>query len=185
MRKNITRAGVLTAGLGIAALTVTGLALPANADTVSSADETQTTVSALTTLEAFQDILNDALQASGNATETGDLSIDGVDGGLINGPIVSGSVIDDVANGPILSGNDTPVVSGNEVQAPVASGNETSVDAPVASGNEVASGNDTDTSVGDVGASVGGVVGDVGASVGDVVGDVSGEVDGLVSGLLD
>ncbi|AZC13278.1 MULTISPECIES: hypothetical protein [unclassified Microbacterium] len=174
MRKNITRAGVFTAGLGIAALTVTGLALPANADTVSSADETQTTVSALTTLEAFQDILNDALQASGNSAQTGDVSVDGVDGGLVNGPIVSGPVVDDVANGPILSGNDTPIASGNEVQAPIASGNDTSVDAPIGSGNEVASGNDTDTSIGDIG-----------ASVGDVVGDVSGEVDGLVSGLLD
>ncbi|TQK20638.1 hypothetical protein FBY40_3177 [Microbacterium sp. SLBN-154] len=174
MRKNITRAGVFTAGIGIAALTVTGLALPANADTVSSADETQTTVSALTTLEAFQDILNDALQASGNSAQTGDVSIDGVDGGLVNGPIVSGPVVDDVANGPILSGNDTPIASGNDVQAPIVSGNDTSVDAPIGSGNEVASGNDTDTSIGDIG-----------ASVGDVVGDVSGEVDGLVSGLLD
>ena len=179
MRKNMTRAGLLgTAGIGAAALAVAGFALPATADddiSSWSSDQTHTSVEAIESFDAFQTLLDDLIDTYGNETTTGDV---GIDGGLVNGPLVS-----DIGNGPVLSGND--------VSAPVGSGNDTSVDAPVGSGNEVGngnvvgSGNDTGVSVGDVGAEVGDLTGDIGAEVGDLVGDVSTDVDDLVGGLLD
>ncbi len=189
MRK-MTRAGLMgTAGLGAVALAVAGFSIPANADDhTSSADETRTSVDALDSLDAFQGWVwvDDALDAKDNTI--GSL---GIDGGLINAPLVS-----DVGNGPILSGNDAPVLSGNDVSAPVGSGNDVTVDAPVGSGNEVGngnsvgngtnvgSGNDTGVSVGDVGAEVGDLTSEIGTHVDDLVGDVSSDVDGLVGDLL-
>ena len=189
MRKNMTRAGLLgTAGLGAVALAVTGFALPASADDhTSSADETRTSVDGLNSLDAFQAWVHDAIAANENETNAGNI---GIDGGLVNGPLVS-----DIGNGAILSGNDTPVLSGNDVSAPVGSGNDVGIEAPIGSGNDVGngnvvgSGNDTGVTVGDVGAEVGNVTSDItsdiGAEVDDLVGDVSSEVDDLVSGLLD
>lgn len=196
MRK-MTKAGMFgTAGIGAVALAVTGFALPASADdhtTTTSSDETHTSVEALESLEVFQTWIDDFIAANGNDTNAGNV---GVDGGLINGPVVS-----DVANGPILSGNDTPIASGNDVSAPVGSGNDVSVEAPVGSGNEVGNGNsvgngtdvgtevgngtETNTGVGDVGAEVGDLTSDIGTDVSDLVSDVSSDVDGLVGGLLD
>jgi hypothetical protein len=201
MRK-MTRAGLLgTAGIGAVALAVAGLSIPANADDHASttAEETHTSVDALDSLDAFQ-----GWASIDDALDTGDNTIGnlGIDGGLVNGPLVS-----DVANGPILSGNDAPVLSGNDVSAPIGSGNDVSVEAPVGSGNEIAngnsigngtdvgSGNDTGVSVGDVGAEVGDVTSDIGTNVGDLtssigtnvddlVGDVSSDVDDLVGDLL-
>tara|TARA_B100000378_G_scaffold151277_1_gene122084 strand:- start:540 stop:1295 length:756 start_codon:yes stop_codon:yes gene_type:complete len=195
MRKNITRAGLLATGFGAAALVTTGLALPASADdTISSTDETVTTTSAMTSLDAFQTWVHDAIDAGGNTAA--------LDTTLVEGPLVS-----DVGNGAILSGNDTPIGSDNSVDAPIGSGNSTDIDAPVgsgndvasgnevsgndvgsgndtASGNETASGNDTsvadDASIGDVGAEVGDVTNDVSGEVGDVTSDVSGEVGDVV-----
>lgn len=193
MRK-ITRLGLIsTAGASAAALAVAGFALPASADTWNPSEETTTTVTeASTSIEGFQTWFRENVLGSGNDTTAGNL---GIDGGLINGPLVSDSL-----NPAVLSGNDTPVLSGNDVSgnlsgndvsAPVGSGNDVSapVDAPIVSGNDV-SGNEVG-SVGDVanGTDVGGdtgvSVGDIGAEVDDLVGDVSGDVDSLVSGLLD
>lgn len=180
MRK-LTKTGLLgTAGIGAVALAVTGFALPASADdstTTTSSDQTHTSVEALESLEVFQTWIDDFIATHGNNTNAGNV---GVDGGVVNGPLVG-----DVANGPILSGNDTPIASGNEVNAPVGSGNDVNVEAPVGSGNEVGNGNSSDVSTGDVGTEVGDLTNNIGADVSDVVGDVSSDVDGLVSGLLD
>ncbi|GAA1684044.1 hypothetical protein [Microbacterium lacus] len=176
MRK-ITRLGLIsTAGASAAALAVAGFALPASADTWNPSEETTTTVTeASTSIEGFQTWFRENVLGSGNDTTAGNL---GIDGGLINGPLVSDSL-----NPAVLSGNDVsaPVGSGNDVSAPI--------DAPIGSGNDVS---DTELgSVGDVanGTDVGGdtgvSVGDIGAEVDDLVGDVSGDVDSLVSGLLD
>jgi len=187
MRK-MTRAGLMgTAGIGAVALAVAGFSIPANADDhTSSADETRTSVDAVDSLDAFQGWVwvDDALDANDNTI--GNFA---VDGGLIDGPLVS-----DVGNGPILSGNDAPIASGNDVSAPVGSGNDVSVDAPVGSGNDVGndvghgtnlgSGNDTGASVGDVGAEVGDLTSEIGTHVEDLVGDVSSDVDDLVGDLL-
>lgn len=191
MRTNTKRVGIFTAaGLGAVALAA-GAALPAQADDVVTNDESSTTTEATGSLDALQTSIRDAL----------DLGLTGGDileGGLVN--------VGDIGGGAILSGNDTPIGSGNDV----------SVDAPVASGNEVGNGNEVspevgngsgngngngnasgnDTSVGDVGAEVGDIAGDVSSEVGDVtgdigadvddaVGDISSDVDDLVDGILD
>jgi hypothetical protein len=175
MRK-LTKTGLMgTAGIGAVALAVTGFALPASADdttTTTSSDETHTSVEALESLDVFQTWINDFIATHGNNTNAGNV---GVDGGVVNGPLVS-----DVANGPILSGND--------VSAPVGSGNDVSVEAPVGSGNEVGNGNNVgngNTGVGDVGAEVGDLTSNIGTDVSDLVGDVSSDVDSIVGGLLD
>lgn len=180
--RNKNRLGLLTtAGAGVAALALTGFALPATADDGSSSVDDSTTSTDVTgSTDAIQDIVRDLILASGNDTSTGDIGLDG--------PLVDGPVVSDIGNGAILSGNDTPIasgneVSGNEVSAPVGSGNEVSapveapieapVDAPVGSGNDtivdapVESDNDT------------------GLSLGDIGGDIGADVDSLVSGLLD
>lgn len=185
MRK-MTRLGILTtAGAGAAALAIAGFALPASADDGwdETHESTSTQTDFMSSIDGVTAWLTDALDVSGNDTAVGN-----VDGSLIDASVVEGPLVSD---SPILSGNDTPVGSGNEVDAPVGSGNEVSapIDAPVGSGNEVSdnevgsgnatgSGNETDT---DTGLSVG----DIGADVDDVVGDVSGDVDSLVGGLLD
>lgn len=190
MRKNTTRLGVLaTAGAGVAALAVTGLGLPAMADdsTWSTDESTSTTTSDLTgSFDALQELIDEAIIASGTVTEvTPDVSVGDIGGGsVVEGPVVSDSLNGDIGSGndtPIGSGNDIPVGSGNEVtapiEAPVGSGNDTSVDAPVGS----------DNGVGDIGASVDDAVGDIGGTVGDVVdgsiGDLTGDLD--LGGLLD
>lgn len=172
MRKNVTRAGLLTtAGLGAAALAV-GFAMPAMADDHgSSAEDAQTSVSAPASLEGFQAWVDQQLATYGNDTDAGNV---GIDGPLVEGPLVS-----DIGNGAIGSGNDVPVLSGNDVSAPVGSGNE------VGKGNVVGSGNDTGVSVGDVGTSVGDLTTDIGNEVDSLVGDIGSDVDSLVGGLLD
>jgi hypothetical protein len=190
--RNKNRLGLLTtAGAGVAALAITGFALPASADDGSSSVDDSTTSTDVTgSFDAIQDVVRDLILASGNDTSTGDIGLDG--------PLVEGPVVSDIGNGALLSGNDTPIasgneVSGNEVSAPVGSGNEVSapieapveveapveapieapVDAPVGSGNDtsvdapVDSDNDTDLSLDDIGS------------------DIGADVDSLVSGLLD
>lgn len=162
--RNQNRLGLLTtAGAGIAALAIAGFALPASAnDGPDSVDETQTSTTDLTgSFDAIQDIARDLILASGNDTSTGDVSLDG--------PLVQGPLVSDIGNGALLSGNDTPIasgneVSGNDVSAPVVSGNDVSapieapIDAPVVSGNDTSVdapvGNGTGISVGDIGAEV-------------------------------
>lgn len=176
--RNKNRLGLLTtAGAGVAALAITGFALPATADDGSGSVEDSTTTTDVTgSLDAIQDVVRDLILASGNDTSTGDI---GLDGPLVEGPLVS-----DVGNGALLSGNDTPIasgneVSGNEVSAPVGSGNEVTapvdapVDAPVGSGNDTSVDAPVDSD-NDTGLSLDGIGGDIGA-----------DVDSLVSGILD
>lgn len=179
MRKNATRAGLLTtAGLGVAALTITGFALPASADdSTPTHDDSITSVSTLESLDLFQTWVDDILSVYGNDTSAGNV---GIDGPLVQGPLVS-----DIGNGAIGSGNDVPVLSGNDVSAPVGSGNDIGNGNSVGNGTSVGSGNDTGVSVGDVGASVGDVTTDIGSEVDSLVGDIESDVDSLVSGLLD
>lgn len=193
MRK-MNRIGLLSAaGAGVAALAV-GVALPAAAadDRSSWTNETTSVTSAF---DGFRTWVEGNVLGSGNDTTAGNV---GIDGGLVNAPLVDGPVVSDVANGPVLSGNDTPVLSGNDVTAPVGSGNDTSLEAPVGSGNEVGNGNSTGngTEVGngnstgtgnDVGSGndTGASLSDIGTQVDGAVGDVSSEVDGMLSGILD
>ncbi|MCE7481342.1 MULTISPECIES: hypothetical protein [Microbacterium] len=184
--RNKNRLGLLTtAGAGVAALALTGFALPATADDGSSSVDDSTTSTDVTgSTDAIQDIVRDLILASGNDTSTGDIGLDG--------PLVDGPVVSDIGNGAILSGNDTPVasgneVSGNEVSAPVGSGNEVSapveapieapveapVDAPVGSGNDTTVDAPVETD------------NDTGLSLDDIGGDIGADVDSLVSGLLD
>jgi hypothetical protein len=185
MRKNTTRIGILaTAGAGAAALALAGFALPANAsDTASTWEDTTTSTSTSSSIDGFRAMVHDLIQANGTDTTAGNV---GLDGGVINAPLVQGPLVGDVASGPILSGNDTPVASGNEtangnevasgneVSAPVGSGNDVSapVEAPVGSGNDtsvdapVGSGNDTGLDVGGIGADVRDLVDDVTGAIG-------------------
>ncbi|MGV2983282.1 hypothetical protein ACNPNP_06180 [Microbacterium sp. AGC85] len=181
--RNTNRLGLLaTAGTGVAALAIAGFALPATAsDGADSGDDTQATSTDVTgSLDSIQDVVRDLILASGNDTSTGDVSLDG--------PVVEGPLVSDIGNGAILSGNDTPVasgneVSGNEVSAPVGSGNDVSapIEAPVQVPVEapveapVASGNDTS-----VDAPV-----DADTDTGLSLDDIGADVDSLVSGLLD
>lgn len=178
--RNKNRLGLLTtAGAGVAALALTGFALPATADDGSSSVDDSTTSTDVTgSTDAIQDIVRDLILASGNDTSTGDIGLDG--------PLVEGPVVSDIGNGAILSGNDTPIASGNEVSAPVGSGNEvtapveapieapieTPVDAPLVSGNDTSVDAPVDSD------------NDTGLSL-DGIGDIGADVDSLVSGLLD
>ncbi|MEW1976240.1 hypothetical protein AB0301_14360 [Microbacterium profundi] len=178
--RNTNRLGLLaTAGAGVAALALTGFALPATADDGSSSvDDSMTSTDVTGSTDAIQDIVRDLILASGNDTSTGDIGLDG--------PLVEGPVVSDIGNGAILSGNDTPIASGNEVSAPVGSGNEvtapveapieapieTPVDAPLVSGNDTSVDAPVDSD------------NDTGLSL-DGIGDIGADVDSLVSGLLD
>jgi hypothetical protein len=181
MRKNTTRIGMMSAaGLGAAALAVAGFAIPANA-----AESTTEDTSTQTSVAGMFDIVDDLLAG----VSAGDLLVSpdtnagnvGVDGGIIDAPVIEGPVVSDSLNGDVLSGNDTPIGSGNEVQAPVGSGNDIQapIDAPIGSGNDT----DTDTSVGDVGG-----IDDIDAGVDDLVdgvtGDIGADVDGMLGDIL-
>jgi hypothetical protein len=171
MRK-MNRIGMMaTAGVGAAALAA-GIALPANAQERDWSDESSTTT-VTSSFDAFRAWVQDNVLGSGNDLTAGNL---GIDGGLVDGPLIS-----DVGNGAVLSGNHAPVLSGNEVTAPVASGNDTSVEAPVGSGNKVGNGNSTGNgNVVGSGNDTGVSLGDIGADVDDLVGDITGDVDDLV-----
>ncbi|WP_100814464.1 hypothetical protein [Microbacterium lacus] len=173
MRKNTTRIGMMgAAGLGAAALAVAGFAIPANA-----AESTTEDTSTQTSVTGMFDIVDDLLAgvSAGDLTVSPDTNAGnvGVDGGIINAPLVEGPVVSDSLNGDVLSGNDTPIGSGNDIDVPV----EAPVEAPVGSGNN------TDTSIGDIGG-----VGDIGAEVGDLVdgvtGDIGSDVDGMLGDIL-
>jgi hypothetical protein len=175
-----TRLGLIGAGTGVAALAVTGLALPAQADDTSVDQEwstTETTTDVTGSLDAFQAWVTDTLdaQASGNDVSGGDVTL--IDGPLVGGDVLSGN------DTPVGSGNDVPVGSGNDVSAPVGSGNDTGVEAPVGSGNDVSApvdagnGNANGTEAGT------GTAADSGVSVGDIGADVDGLVDDVTSDL--
>lgn len=168
MRTNTkNRLGIITAaGAGAAAIVVAGFALPASADEPREGDWSSFTTTLSAPVEAAQTWLTNAIEAGSASvspetsvapdTAVGDVSV-------IQGPIV----------GDVLSGNQTPVASGNDVQAPVASGNDVQapVDVPVGSGNETGIEAPVVPET-----SIGGSVGDIGTQVGDLV-------DGLTSNL--
>lgn len=180
MRTNKTRIFTLaTAGAGAAALAVAGFALPASADDRAPQNDT---TSAYTELAGSVDAFQESFQTwIGDIAAGNTLGNVGVDGGLVN--------VGDVANGPILSGNDVPVVSGNDVSAPIGSGNDVAVDAPVGSGNEIGNGTEVGNGSGSgnvvgSGNDTGVSVGDIGAEVDDLVGDISGDIDSTLNGVL-
>jgi hypothetical protein len=183
-----TRLGMIAAaGAGSAALAVAGFALPASAaDHDSSVDWTDISSSITAPLEAAQTWITDTIDLT-NAPQT-DVSPDTSVGdvSVIEGPLVNGPLLGDVLSGnqtPVGSGNDVqaPIGSGNDVQvpieapveAPVGSGNDTAIDAPVGSGNE----SDNDTSIGGIG--------NIGAEVNDIVDDVTSGLGVDLGGLLD
>ncbi|RLK52708.1 hypothetical protein [Microbacterium telephonicum] len=195
MRTNLKRAAVLgTAGLGAVALSA-GFALPAMADD-GDHTTTQTATSAMSeiapwtdadaTLGDFQLWVQDLVDAQGGDVTGGDITGGDTNVGngssLVEGPLRGDVSTRDILSGPIGSGNEIPVGSGNDASAPIGSGNDTSVEAPIGSGNDV--GNGTEVGVGDVGAEVGDLTSDIGTEVGDLVGDVSSDVDDLVDGIL-
>jgi hypothetical protein len=146
-------------GAATATMLVAGFASPAMADDTSNSWDSSS--QATTTTTSFADFFR-----------TGDASNES--------PIVLAPSIGDIGNGNVL-------LSGNDVSAPVASGNETVLN-DIASGNSVSGNsvsdiaNGTSVSGGDLGASVG----DLGASVDDLVdgGDIGANVDNLVGGIL-
>jgi hypothetical protein len=185
MRKNLkTRLGLIGAGTGVAALAVTGLALPANADDTSVEQDwstTDTMTDVTSSLDAFQAWVSDTISA-------GDTSVSPVTGVSPDTSVGDVTLVEGPLVGDIASGNQAPVASGNDVTAPVASGNDTSVtapvEAPVGSGNDVSapveapvgsgneSSNSTDLSVGDIGADVDQLVENVTSDLG--LGDILG-----------
>ena len=142
-------------GAAAATLMVAGFATPAMADDTTSSWDYSSSTS--TTATSLADLFR-----------TGDVSNDS--------PIVLAPSIGDVGNGNAM-------LSGNDVSAPVASGNETVLN-DIASGNSASDiGNVSDIGNGN-GTSVSG--GDIGASVDDLVdgGDIGANVDGLVGDIL-
>ncbi len=181
--------GTLSA-IAAAGLLTAGFAAPAMADdttesTTTVAPETVLTgdlLDSITSDTTFADLLDGTIDGfSGDATISGllgdvtggDTSVDGLVGDVTGGDITGGDISNEspvvVAPevGDIGSGN--AIGSGNDVQAPIGSGNETNVD------------------LGDVSdvADVDGIVGDVTdvVDVDGIVGDVTGSVDGLVDGI--
>jgi len=144
-------------GAAAATIMVAGFATPAMADDTTSSWDYSSSTS--TTSTSLADLFR-----------TGDVSNDS--------PIVLAPSVGDVGNGNHL-------LSGNEVNAPVASGNETVLN-NVASGNsasDIGSGNANGNANGN-GAWVSG--GDIGTSVDDLVdgGDIGAHVDNLVGDIL-
>lgn len=193
-----TRIGMIAAaGTGAAALAVAGFALPA------SADDNVTSTDATTTATQFVDASDPFYTWVSGLIESGDFAASpqtAVSDIANIGPLVQGPLVSDSLNGDVASGNQTPVVSGNDTTAPIGSGNDTT--APIGSGNDlgsgndvtapidapVGSGNDTGVSTGDAGVSTGdngASVGDISGSVNDVVGGVTSGVDDVVDGALD
>lgn len=179
-----TRFGLITtAGAGVAALAIAGLALPARADERgSSTDWTQISSSLTAPVDALQTWISDAVSADGTtvAPVTGvspDTSVGDVS--LIEGPLT----------GDILSGNQAPIASGNDVTAPVGSGNDVAAPVDVTAPIEAPVGSGNDTSVDapvDAGTDTGLSVGDIGADVSDIVDNVTGDLDSVLDlgGLL-
>lgn len=137
-------------GAAAAALMVAGFAAPAMADdTASSWDHSTTSTSTSTSLA--------------DLFRTGDVSNDS--------PVVLAPSVD---AGDVLSGN--ALLSGNDVSAPLASGNDTSVSdlGTVSDIGNGSVGNGTSVSGGDIGASVDDLVdgGTIGTNVDNLVGDI-------------
>lgn len=143
-----------TGAAAAAVLIVGAFGAPAMADTTSSHDSTSSWTQTTTDLTS---------------------TIEGIVGDISNSsPVVVAPSVGDIGVGDIGSGN--AVASGNDVTAPIASGNETAV----GSGNDTAVGNNSGN-----GNSVGGDT-SIGSEVGDLVDNVTDlDVDGMVDNILD
>jgi len=144
-------------GAAAVTLVVASFAAPAMADDTSSTWDYSSRATSTTTS------LSDLLRTGGVSNDS---------------PFVIAPSVGDVGSG-------NAVLSGNDVSAPVASGNETVLN-DIASGTSVSDiGNGTSVTSGDV---TGGDVtgGDIGASVDDLVdgGDIGANVDSLVGDIL-
>jgi hypothetical protein len=130
-------------GAAAATLMVAGFAAPAMADDQTSSNDYSSTSTNLADLFRIGDISNDS-------------------------PVVLAPSVD---AGDVLSGN--ALASGNDVAAPVASGNETSV-SDLGNTGIADIGNGSSVSGGDVGASVDDLIdgGSIGANVDTLVGDI-------------
>jgi len=145
---NITKKTILgTTGVAAAAFMVAGFAAPAMADTTSSHDTTSSWSQTTTSL------------LDNVSAIVGDIST--------SSPVVVAPEIGDIGSG-------NAVGSGNDITAPIASGNDTAI----GSGNDTAVGNNSGN-----GNSVGGDT-SVGSEVGDLVDGVL-DVDGMVNDVLD
>ena len=156
-------------GAAAATLMVAGFAAPAMADDTTTNHSADTTSTATSLTTGLSDLFR-----------VGDVSN--------SSPVVLAPEVGtgDILGGDLLSGN--ALLSGNDVQAPVASGNET----PIASGNDTSVsdvlnpstsvdpsvGNGTSVSGGDIGASVDDLVdgGNIGTNVDNLVGDILGDL---------
>ena len=137
-------------GVAAATLMVAGFATPAMADDTTSSYDYSSTSTSTNLADLFR---------------TGDVSNDS--------PVVLAPAVD---AGDVLSGN--ALLSGNDVSAPVASGNDTAV-SDIANVSDVGQVSDIGN-----GTSVSG--GDIGTQVDDLVdgGDIGTNVDNLVGGIL-
>ena len=136
-------------GAAAATLMVAGFAAPAMADDTTSSWDYSTTSTSTSLADLFR---------------VGDVSNDS--------PVV---LAPSVGTGDVLSGN--ALLSGNDVSAPVASGNDTAVSdiGNVSDVGQVSDiGNGTSVSGGDIGTQVDDLVdgGDIGANVDNLVGDI-------------
>ena len=154
---NITKktAFGVTGAAAAATLMVAGFAAPAMADDTTSSFDYSSTSTSTNLADLFR---------------VGDVSNDS--------PIVLAPSVD---AGDVLSGN--ALLSGNDVSAPIASGNDTSVSDI---GNVSDVGNVSDIGNGSVGNGTAVSGGDIGASVDDLVdgGNISANVDNLVGDIL-
>ena len=154
-------------GAAAATLMVAGFAAPAMADdSTSYSADTTTTATSLTA--GLSDLFR-----TGDVSNSSPLvlapSIDA--GGVLNGsPLLSGNDV----QAPVASGNETPIASGNDTSVSDVLNPTTSVDPNVANG----SGNGNSVSGGDIGSSVDGLVdvGNIGTNVDNLVGDILGDL---------
>ena len=180
--------------LAAAGLVTAGFAAPAMADD-RSGDEAGVTESHAssellgeTGLRGLTDVLD---LGPVSFDEFGNILGDVASGSVEGGDVATGDVSNEspvvVAPGDIGSGNSTgdigsgnAIGSGNDVQAPIGSGNETNVDL-----GDVSDLVDVDSTVGDITGSVDGMVDDVTGSVDGIVEDVTSDLDLGLGGLLD
>lgn len=160
-------------GAAAATLMVVGFAGPAMADDSSSSDytssSTSTTATSLSDLFRTGDVSNSSPFVLAPSVDTGDI---GSGNALLSGNDVSA---------PVASGNDIPVLSGNDTAvsdignvSDVANPVVNDVANPTVEGGDISGG---DVNGGDIGTSVDDLVdgGDIGANVDNLVGDILGD----------
>ncbi len=155
-------------GAAAATLMVAGFAAPAMADDTTTNHSADTTTTATSLTAGLSDLFR-----TGDVSNSSPLvlapSVDA--GGVLNGnALLSGNDV----QAPVASGNETPIASGNDTSVSDVLNPSTSVDPNVANG----SGNGTSVSAGDIGASVDDLVdgGNIGTNVDNLVGDILGDL---------